>query len=81
MKTRLAKKIVRTTYKFENFDSNYQPYSPNQQLKALKVQTRGCPRSTKECLYRFGIIKKVPLKYRKYKGFIPTEHGFCINEY
>lgn len=74
MKTRLAKKIVRTTNKFTNADSNYQPYSANQQRKAFKVQTRGCSLDTKECLYRFGIVKKVPLGFRKYKGFIPGEY-------
>lgn len=70
MKTRLAKKIVRTTNKFININSNYQPYSTTQQLKAFKVQTRGCSRDTKECLYRYGLVKKVPLEFRKYKGFI-----------
>lgn len=73
MKTRLAKKIVRTTNKFINSNSNYQPYSTTQQLKAFKVQTRGCLRDTKECLYRYGLVKKVPLRFRKYKGFIPGE--------
>lgn len=73
MKTRLAKKIVRTTNKFINSNSNYQTYSTTQQLKAFKVQTRGCSRDTKECLYRYGLVKKVPLGFRKYKGFIPGE--------
>lgn len=73
MKVRLAKKINRTTFKFMNGDKNYQPYSINQQRKAVKVSTRGCSPDTRECLLHFGIMKKCPLKYRKYKGFIPAE--------
>lgn len=70
---KISKKIVRTTNKFINSNSNYQTYSTTQQLKAFKVQTRGCSRDTKECLYRYGLVKKVPLGFRKYKGFIPGE--------
>lgn len=73
MKVRLAKKIGKVTFAFNNFDSNYQPYSMPQQRKAVKVVTRKCSKEVRELLLHWGIVKKVPLKYRKYKGFIPAE--------
>lgn len=65
MKSRLAKKIARQTFRFSNWDTNYQPYSINQQKKAIKVATKGYSADAKQCLYSFGIVKKVPTKEKK----------------
>lgn len=71
MRVRLARKIVRITNKFIEFSAmNYQPYNSIQQKKALNVLGGKCPRETREFLYRYGIVTRVPLKYRKRKEFI-----------
>ena len=51
MKTRIANKITKQTYKFCNFDTDRQPYTISQQLKALKVLK--CP-----LVYRMSVIYK-----------------------
>ena len=37
MKKRIANKITKRTFKFCNFETDRQPYTISQQLKALKV--------------------------------------------
>lgn len=64
MKTRLAHKIINTTSVFENWDSNYQPYSVPQQLKALK--TMKIPMSIRETMLEHGVFSKTPIEYRRY---------------
>ena len=51
MKTRIANKITKQTYKFCDFDTDRQPYTISQQLKALKVLK--CP-----LVYRMSVIYK-----------------------
>lgn len=64
MKTRLAHKIINTTSKYQNWDSNYQPYSIPQQQKALKVMK--IPMSIRDISLEYGVFGKVPIKYRRY---------------
>lgn len=49
MKKKLANKITKQTFKFCNFDTDRQPYTIAQQLKALKVLK--CP-----LVYRMSVI-------------------------
>lgn len=72
MRTRLAKKIMNTTFAFRSFDGNYQPYSIPQQRKAIKVLTRGNSEEVKQCL-KDCVTDKVPNKYRKWRGLLPDE--------
>lgn len=63
MKKRLANKIMNTVAVFKNWDSNYQPYSENQQRKAIKAIN--FPLGIREiCLD--GVCEKMPVEYRKY---------------
>lgn len=64
MKTRLAHKIINTTFKYQNWDSNYQPYSISQQQKAFKVMKP--PISARKTLVKYGVFGKVPTEYRRY---------------
>lgn len=73
MKTRLAKKIMGRISRFRNIDSNYLPYSKPQQTKAVRIAYRGVPEAHLEALIKFVPCQKVPLKWRKIKGFIPDE--------
>lgn len=73
MKTRLANKICRTTFKFSEYCSNYQPYSISQQHKAIKVVCRKLKKEDRELLRNFAVYYKVPLKYRKINGILPEE--------
>lgn len=73
MKTRLAKKIVGRIFRFRNIESNYLPYSGPQQTKAVRTRLR---QLSKECrMFYMETIPdhKVPLKWRKIKGFLPDE--------
>ena len=76
MKARTAKKILTKLLYFKGFVSNYQPYSINQQKKALKVSARNYSIYTKVPMYDYIPVKKVPKKYRKSLGFIPDEFHF-----
>lgn len=64
MKTRLAHKIINTTSVFQNWDSNYQPYSVPQQQKALK--TMKIPLGIRETMLEYGVFLKIPTEYRRY---------------
>lgn len=64
MKTRLAHKIINTISKYQNWDSNYQPYTISQQQKALK--TMKLPMSVRKNLLKYGVFGKVPTEYRRY---------------
>jgi hypothetical protein len=73
MKTRLAKKIMGRIFRFRNIESNYLPYSKPKQTKAVRTLLRHL---SKEC--RMSYMEtlpghKVPLKWRKIKGFLPGE--------
>lgn len=74
MKSRTARKINRTVCLFSKGERNYQPYSISQQRKAIAIGTRGCSRDTKDLLQIFSVVEKLPLKYKKYKGFIPAKY-------
>lgn len=73
MKVRLARKILITTLLFKGVVSNYQPYTIEQQKKALKVAGRKYDKVTRISMYTNVPVPKVPLKYRKRKGFLPNE--------
>ena len=73
MKARLAKKILTTILLFKGFVSNYQPYSIEQQKKALQVAGRNYDKVSRTSMYRNIPVPKVPIKYRKRKGFLPNE--------
>lgn len=74
MKTRLAKKIVGRIFCFKNFDSNYLPYSKPQQTKAVRIAYRQILTDANRPLLVDAIpIHKIPLKWRKVKGFLPGE--------
>lgn len=73
MKARLAKKIMTINLLFKGFVSNYQPYNIEQQKKALKVAGRIYSKVTRESMYRNIPVPKVPVRYRKRKGFLPNE--------
>lgn len=62
MKSRLAKKIGRQTFRFSNWDTNYQPYSINQQKKAIKIVCRKCRKELKESLLNYGVYSKCAKK-------------------
>lgn len=64
MKTRLAHKIINTTSVFQNWDSNYQPYSVPQQRKALK--TMKISLEIRKPMLEYGVFFKVPTEYRRY---------------
>lgn len=64
MKTRLAKKIAGVTFRFKNWESNYQPYSVPQQRKAISILTKGCGAGIKGSLNKC-VVRKVALRYRK----------------
>lgn len=64
MKIRLAEKIFYVTSIFQNWDSNYQPYSVPQQQKALK--TLKIPMPIRESMLEYGVFRKVPTEYRRY---------------
>lgn len=59
MKLRIAKKIINRISVYQNFDSNYQPYSEGQIVKCLKRLHYPIN------LRKFVILGKIPTKYRK----------------
>lgn len=73
MKKRLAKKIMDRIFYFKNWDSNYLPYSREQQKKALKTAFKGYKTEIRHWCMEQIPINKVPLKFRKHKGFLPGE--------
>lgn len=78
MKKRLAKKIMDRIFYFKNWDSNYLPYSREQQKKAVKETIKGKRLSAEThhwCMETIP-INKVPLKFRKHKGFLPNEFEY-----
>ena len=64
MKARLAKKIAKTTFSYQNWDSNYQPYSVPQQQKMISKTPYGI--ESKKAMLEYGVFRKVPIEYRKY---------------
>lgn len=73
MKKRLAKKIMDRIFYFKNWDSNYLPYSREQQKKAVKTLCKGYRAETRNLCMEQIPTNKVPLKFRKHKGFLPDE--------
>lgn len=73
MKKRLAKKIMDRIFYFKNWDSNYLPYSKEQQKKAVKTAFKGYRAETRHWCIEQMPINKVLLKFRKHKGFLPNE--------
>lgn len=73
MKKRLAKKIMDRIFYFKNWDSNYLPYSREQQKKAIKTVCKGLKAENRHLCMEQIPINKVPLKFRKHKGFLPNE--------
>lgn len=71
MKIRLAEKILYVTSIFQNWDSNYQPYSVPQQQKALK--TLKIPMNIRESMLNYGVFRKVPIEYRRYNTMQITQ--------
>lgn len=76
MKIRLAEKILYVTSIFQNWDSNYQPYSIPQQQKALK--TLKIPMNIRESMLECGVFGKIPVEYRKYD---PVEISQLMMQY
>lgn len=72
MKKRLAKKIMDRIFYFKNWDSNYLPYSREQQMKAVKIYFKILDTRNRDWCMENIPIYKVPLKFRKYKGFLPN---------
>lgn len=58
---------------FKNWDSNYLPYSREQQKKAIKTVCKGLKAENRHLCMEQIPINKVPLKFRKHKGFLPNE--------
>lgn len=73
MKTRLAKKIVGRIFRFKNFDSSYLPYSNPQQTKAVRTRLRELSQECRIFYMETVPVYKVPLKWRKVKGFLSGE--------
>lgn len=73
MKKRLAKKIKDRILYFKDWDSNYLPYSREQQKKAIKTVCKGLKAENRHLCMEQIPINKVPLKFRKHKGFLPNE--------
>lgn len=64
MKSRLAKKIAKIVSAYQNWDSNYQPYSvPQQQKMVSKIPYSA---DAKRTILKYGIFYKVPINCRKY---------------
>lgn len=63
MKSRLAKKIAKTTFAYQNWDSNYQPYSVPQQQKMITKTPYGI--ESKKAMLEYGVFRKVPIEYRR----------------
>lgn len=64
MKLRLAQKIAKKVSAYQNWDSNYQPYSVPQQQKMVSKTPYSV--DAKRTILKYGIFYKVPTKCRKY---------------
>lgn len=64
MKSRLAQKIAKITFAYQNWDSNYQPYSIPQQQTMIAKTPFGI--ESKKAMLEYGVFYKVPTKCRKY---------------
>lgn len=64
MKSRLAQKIAKTVSAYQNWDSNYQPYSVPQQQKMVSKTPYSA--DAKRTILKYGVFYKVPTKCRKY---------------
>ena len=66
MKSRLARKIAKIVFAYQNWDSNYQPYSvPQQQKMVSKIPFSV---DAKREILKYGVFYKVPTKCRRYNS-------------
>lgn len=63
MKKRLARKIIKTIRRFESGESDYQPYSENQERKAIVITLRSYSHDFKVFIKPY-IIYSVPREFR-----------------
>ena len=66
MKSRLARKIAKIVFVYQNWDSNYQPYSAPQQQKMVSKIPFSV--DAKRVILKYGVFYKVPTKCRRYNS-------------